>query len=122
MTLMFFKQNIDLSSRYIGKQIGRLLVKAGTIVSLEDSDPNSFHDDLMYQWAGKRPQPSTPNLRNGSGSPSKIGSWKSASPGPETGSTPRAGAKYTEAEMQQALVIKQLRNQIRSSSISQLLK
>ena len=87
--------------RYIGKQIGRLLVKSGTIVCLERTDSSSFHEDSMYQWSGRKP--STPNLRNGS--PSKIGqSWKMASPSSESPSSVRSGAKYTEAEMQQALV------------------
>ncbi len=93
--------NSFVSTRYIGKQIGRLLVKSGTIVCLDRSDSNSFHDDSMYQWSGRKP--STPNLRNGS--PSKLGqSWKLASPSSESPSSARSGAKYTEAEMQQALV------------------
>jgi transposase len=53
-----------------------------------------------FQWAGRKP--STPNLRNGS--PAKIGAWKAAAAAPESGSPARPGAKYTEAEMQQALV------------------
>ena len=92
--------------RYIGKQIGRLLVRAGLIVGLESSDSNSFYDDSRYKWGGRTSQqPTTPNLMR-NGSPGKIGGWKTPS-SPSTDhplSSVRAGAKYTEAEMQQALV------------------
>ena len=111
MLSMFFQSDQDL--KFVSHKFGTLLLKAKVLKMLggmpnKDDKEFEFRDDVMYQWACKSESFAAP--------PGKISNgWKISSPfsnsisnsvGSDEGlaSSNRPGAKYTEAEYQQALM------------------
>ena len=74
--------------KFIGKQIGTLLLTAEVIKSLEDHE-TLFKDDLMYAW------------KRSHSAENKVGKIEFKINGKES---EKHGAKYTEAEVQQLLM------------------
>ena len=96
--------------RFLAHQFGTMLLKIKVLKMLDSNcskDPNeiSFRDDVMYQWSCKAESMTATPIRNNN-------SWKqlhvtgSMPPGAEeeVASSNKPGAKYTEAEFQQALM------------------
>ena len=99
--------------KFLARQFGTLLLKTKVLKMLgrkasKETNDFIFRDDVMYQWSCKSDSVvSTPiKINNG---------WKLTSPFTSSGSTPaghdeglassnKPGAKYTEAEQQQALM------------------
>ena len=96
--------------RFLAHQFGTMLLRMKVLKMLDSNcskDPNeiSFRDEVMYQWSCKAESMTTTPIRNNN-------SWKqlhvtgSMPPGAEeeVASSNKPGAKYTEAEYQQALM------------------
>ena len=113
LLIIIFTFQTDQDMRFLAHQFGSMLLKIKVLKMLDPScakDPKeiSFRDDVMYQWSCKSESIAGTPIRNNS-------SWKLSSNLPANGSTPsgvdeelassnKPGAKYTEAEYQQALM------------------
>lgn len=82
--------------KFVGHLFGSELLKIRALKAVQEgSSGTELREDVIYAWSKSPPTPT----RNGT--PVKL-DWKTASPGSSSKSNP--GAKYTEAELQQALM------------------
>ena len=99
----YFKMQLtEQDLKFIGRQIGTLLVSAKVVKEMDDKNHNEenecilFRDDIMYQW--KKSDKQSCNA----GTPGKI---EFKLPNIQNGENEQKhGAKYTEAEVQQLLM------------------
>merc|ERR1719273_721211 len=103
----------DKDMKFLAHKLGTMLLKIKVLKMLETNytkDPNEilFRDDVMYQWSCKSEsiESSPVKKSNGWKLPSSSSTIASMEPGGEDElvSSNKPGAKYTEAEYQQALM------------------